>query len=61
MQGIHLYMYNRKYRWNGTFDIVDYMAGTNILEANNMAGRLLQMHRSLGLIPEGVHPGNHRR
>eukprot|EP00975_Prorocentrum_lima_P019588 4122905-Prorocentrum_lima.AAC.1 len=35
------------------------MAGTDILDANHMAGRLLQTYRSLGLFPEGVHHGNH--
>eukprot|EP00975_Prorocentrum_lima_P055086 11548511-Prorocentrum_lima.AAC.1 len=58
VQGIQLDMYNRKYRWSGTYDIVDYMCGTDILEANSMTGRLLQTYRSMGLFPE-VHHGIH--
>eukprot|EP00975_Prorocentrum_lima_P015631 3312455-Prorocentrum_lima.AAC.1 len=52
-QGIQLKMYNQRFRWSGTNDIVDYMAGTHILEANHMTGRLLQAYRASGLLPEG--------
>eukprot|EP00975_Prorocentrum_lima_P066894 12911870-Prorocentrum_lima.AAC.1 len=59
LRGIHLDMYNRKYRWSGNYDIVDYMCGADILEASNMTGRLLQTYRLLGLFPEGVHHEHH--
>eukprot|EP00975_Prorocentrum_lima_P036050 7584153-Prorocentrum_lima.AAC.1 len=41
-QGIVMHMYNRMFRWNGNNDIVDYMAGTRIVEVNGVTGRLLQ-------------------
>eukprot|EP00975_Prorocentrum_lima_P014897 3159911-Prorocentrum_lima.AAC.1 len=53
-QGIKLNMYNLRFRWSGTNDIVDYMAGTHMLEVNRMTGRLLQTYRALPLLPEGV-------
>eukprot|EP00975_Prorocentrum_lima_P036003 7575869-Prorocentrum_lima.AAC.1 len=47
-------MYNRMFRWSGTNDIVDYMAGAIILEINGVTGRLLQTYRALALLPQGV-------
>eukprot|EP00975_Prorocentrum_lima_P013472 2861357-Prorocentrum_lima.AAC.1 len=48
-EGNHWDMYNRKFRWSGTNDIVDYMAGTHILDAN----RITQSYRALRILPEG--------
>eukprot|EP00975_Prorocentrum_lima_P056498 11845429-Prorocentrum_lima.AAC.1 len=31
------------FRWNGNNDIVDYMAGTHILEVNGVTGKLLHV------------------
>eukprot|EP00975_Prorocentrum_lima_P008594 1837213-Prorocentrum_lima.AAC.1 len=47
--GIQWKLYNKGFRWSGTNDIVDYMAGTHLLEFN-----LLQAYKDLGLLPEGV-------
>eukprot|EP00975_Prorocentrum_lima_P023672 4981288-Prorocentrum_lima.AAC.1 len=53
-QGIVMNMYNRKYRWTGTHDIVDLMAWTNILSINGVTSRLLQTYRALAVLPGGV-------
>eukprot|EP00975_Prorocentrum_lima_P065913 12906246-Prorocentrum_lima.AAC.1 len=53
-QGIVMDMYNRKYRWGGTHDLVDLMAGTNILSINGVTSRLLQTYRPLEVLPDGV-------
>eukprot|EP00975_Prorocentrum_lima_P029305 6153146-Prorocentrum_lima.AAC.1 len=47
-------MCNHVFRCSGTNDIVDYMAGTHMLELHGMTGRLLQTDRSLALLPNGV-------
>eukprot|EP00975_Prorocentrum_lima_P050913 10666533-Prorocentrum_lima.AAC.1 len=52
-QGVIMDMYNRKYKCTGTHDLVDLTAGTNILQLNGMASKLLQTYRALEVIPEG--------
>eukprot|EP00975_Prorocentrum_lima_P056046 11747839-Prorocentrum_lima.AAC.1 len=47
-------LYNKGFRWSGTNDIVDYMAGTHLLEFNHMTERPLQTYKDLGLLTEGV-------
>eukprot|EP00975_Prorocentrum_lima_P046423 9709538-Prorocentrum_lima.AAC.1 len=49
-EGIQWNMYNKSFRWSGTNDFVDYIAGTHLLEFK----RLLQAYKDLGLLPEGV-------
>eukprot|EP00975_Prorocentrum_lima_P014184 3011694-Prorocentrum_lima.AAC.1 len=46
-EGLAMNMYHRKYRSTGTNGIVDLMAGTDILEYNDMTSRLLQTYRAL--------------
>eukprot|EP00975_Prorocentrum_lima_P063257 12890497-Prorocentrum_lima.AAC.1 len=53
-QGIQRNMYNQKYRWHGSSDIVDYVCGTEILGANSMKGRFLQTYRAMNHFPEGI-------
>eukprot|EP00975_Prorocentrum_lima_P056849 11927280-Prorocentrum_lima.AAC.1 len=53
-QGTQMDMYNRKFRWSGSYDIVDYMCGTNILGASKISGRLLQTYRAMNHLPDGV-------
>eukprot|EP00975_Prorocentrum_lima_P001006 212108-Prorocentrum_lima.AAC.1 len=58
-EGVQWNMYNRKFRWSGTNDIVDFMAGTHMLDGNRTTGRLLQSYGALSILPEGVeHPQN---
>eukprot|EP00975_Prorocentrum_lima_P028344 5957311-Prorocentrum_lima.AAC.1 len=47
-------MHNKVFRWSGTNDIVDYMAGTHLLDFNHMTERPLQAYQDMGLLPQGV-------
>eukprot|EP00975_Prorocentrum_lima_P021954 4623185-Prorocentrum_lima.AAC.1 len=53
-QGVAMHLYTRMFRWNGTHDIVDLMAGTNVLNVNGVTSRLLQTYRAFALLPDGV-------
>eukprot|EP00975_Prorocentrum_lima_P032196 6760710-Prorocentrum_lima.AAC.1 len=58
-QGIQPRMYNSEFRWNGSYDIVYCMCGTDILNANKMNPRLLQTYRAMNYFPEGVDIDQH--
>eukprot|EP00975_Prorocentrum_lima_P009611 2048493-Prorocentrum_lima.AAC.1 len=52
-------MYNRKFRWSGSYDIVYYMCGTDFLSTNKMEARLLQSYRAMNYFPDGVDLTHH--
>eukprot|EP00975_Prorocentrum_lima_P041886 8802293-Prorocentrum_lima.AAC.1 len=58
-QGILPHMYNAEFRWNGCYDVVYCMCGTDILKANKMGTRLLQTCRAMNYYPHGVEPEQH--
>eukprot|EP00975_Prorocentrum_lima_P041934 8813258-Prorocentrum_lima.AAC.1 len=50
-QGIIQHMYTSSFRWNGSYDIVYVMGGTDNREANRLEDRLVEAYCAMDLYP----------